>query len=106
MIKKILLDETNDEVFIAYSGHGVKEDGSWEFYDGYLEPKEVYDIIADSSQHNKNLGEVAIHCDSCYSGRWLDNLDDYKHVKPKILVNCAVAGDKKANGTEYGGLFT
>ena len=39
MIKKILLDETNDNVFIAYSGHGVKEDGSWEFSDGYLEPK-------------------------------------------------------------------
>ena len=39
MIKKILLDKTNDRVFIAYSGHGVEEDGSWEFSDGYLEPK-------------------------------------------------------------------
>ena len=97
---------TNQVVFILYSGHGLS-DGSWEFYDGKLIPIEMFDIIKECSNKNEKLKEVQIVSDSCFSGRWLDNLGDYDDDKlPQIVVRCAVSGDEKARGTEYGGLFT
>jgi hypothetical protein len=97
---------------IFYSGHGVRNKGSWVFNDGYITLKNILklwkDLVRTGERSPTDL--LWLYCDCCYAGAFIDQTRQIRatnnDVNWSVGFHCASPGNLPAYDSHDGGLYT
>mmetsp|Transcript_105 Transcript_105/g.214 ORF Transcript_105/g.214 Transcript_105/m.214 type:complete len:208 (-) Transcript_105:59-682(-) len=94
--------ETEAELALVYfSGHGTTTAGDWVFTDGFLSLKDIVTMWRGGKDST-----LAIVADSCYSGKWVNELQRSFSSEGNILMQAGCGPDSDGFDSPEGGAFT